>query len=63
MFDTKGVVFMGAVMPTGLTEFICTQILQAKDGDCLMSVNNTSPNSYIFHAEKDEEKFVTSWQF
>lgn len=27
---------MGAVMPTGLTEFICTQILQAKDGDCLM---------------------------
>ena len=30
---------------------------------CLMSVNNTSPNSYIFHAEKDEEKFVTSWQF
>lgn len=36
MVDTKGVVFMGAVMPTGLTEFICTQILQAKDGDCLM---------------------------
>ena len=36
MVATKGCVFMGPLAPTGLVEFVCTQILQATDGNCLV---------------------------